>query len=98
MHHKELPIPPAATEGQVARELARVWAAKGAQHVSIATDAWQDPAAWGIMLVDLAKHVADAYAQIQGVDAASALERIREGFDAEWDHPTCRPHGGLQDE
>jgi hypothetical protein len=48
MSAHELPIPPAAADDADARELVRVWAASGAQHVTIATGVWEDPAAWGL--------------------------------------------------
>jgi Domain of unknown function (DUF5076) len=95
MHAKELPIPSAAKTDARARELLRVWAAQGKQHVSLATDLWHDPAAWGIMLVDLAKHVAAAYQQTTGKDFVDVLTRIREGLDAEWDTATDEPTGGV---
>jgi hypothetical protein len=85
---KELPIPDPVIHSQRAIELVRVWAADGAQHVSIATELWKDPAAWGLVLVDLARHVAAAYSQNAGVDEKDALVRIREGFDAEWSEPS----------
>ena len=91
----ELPVPPAAVADESATELARAWAAQGRQHVSLAAEAWEDPAAWGIMLVDLARHVARAYEQTQGQTFESALARIREGFDAEWESPTDEPTGGV---
>ncbi|MBE3038142.1 MAG: DUF5076 domain-containing protein [Chloroflexi bacterium] len=89
----ELPIPGVAADDGTAVEIVRVWVAKRAQHVSVATGVWEDPAAWGIMLVDLAKHIAKAYSQTQGHDYASALARIKEGFDVEWDSATDRPTG-----
>jgi len=46
------------------------------------------------MLVDLAKHVANAY-QSRGMDIAVALQRVREGFDAEWDSATDEPSGNI---
>jgi hypothetical protein len=97
MHERELPIPPAAEADTQAVELLRVWAAAGNQHVSLATNAWRDPAAWGIMLVDLAKHVARAYQQSSGKPSAEVLERIRQGFDAEWHSATDSPSGSLLD-
>jgi hypothetical protein len=98
MHHsRELPIPSAAESDAKAVELARVWAAGGGQHVSLATGLWNDPAAWGIMLVDLARHVADAYEQTQALDSAETLNRIKCGFDAEWESATDKPQGGLTD-
>lgn len=88
MPRHELPVPEAAETDANARELVRVWAAHGAQHVTLATGLWRDPAAWGIMLVDLARHVAAAYRENSGLNPAETLERIRQGFAAEWDHPT----------
>ena len=94
-HTTELLVPPAVRKDPKAVELARVWAAGGAQHVSLATGVWEDPAAWGLMLVDLARHVARAYHQTQGLDPEDALRRIKQGFDAEWDHHTDQPSGGV---
>jgi hypothetical protein len=80
----ELSIPPSALASATAMELVRVWAAGGKQHVSLAAEMWDDPASWGIILVDLARHVAGAYEQTKGLDRAKVLGRIKAGFDAEW--------------
>lgn len=93
---KELPVPPAARTDIAARELARVWAAGGEQHVSLEIGLWPDPAAWGLLLVDLARHVSDAYGRTQGQDPADVLARIREALDAEWETPTDAPTGGMR--
>ena len=90
---KELPIPPSAASAQESAEIARIWIAEGRQHVTLHARAWKDPAAWGLLLVDLAKHVADAYEQTEGRDRQQTLARIKTGFDAEWDHPTDEPTG-----
>ena len=90
---KELGIPPAAASDRNSAEIARVWIADGRQHVSLNTRAWKDPAAWGLLLVDLAKHVANAYEQLEGCDRQQTLARIKAGFDAEWDHATDEPTG-----
>jgi hypothetical protein len=94
---KELPIPAACVEAKSAIELVRVWAADGAQHVSLATGLWPDPAAWGILLVDLARHVARAYEATSGAPSAASLARIREAFDVEWRSSTDTPTGSLID-
>jgi hypothetical protein len=93
----ELVIPPAAKTDPKAAELIRVWAAGGAQHISVNTNAWEDPFAWGICLVDLAKLVADAYHQTKGLDSQQTLARIKQGFDAEWGSPTDEPTGKVLD-
>jgi hypothetical protein len=91
----ELAIPPAAAADPKARELLRMWAANGAQHVTIAADAWKEPAVWGIALVDLARHLARAYEQLGHGDAVEVLGRIRAGFDVEWSRPTDEGRGQL---
>jgi hypothetical protein len=60
----------------------------GANMSPLKVGQWRDPAAWGIMLVDLARHVASAYQQLEGRKLDDTLARIKEGFDAEWGYPT----------
>jgi hypothetical protein len=90
----ELIIPPQAERDRDAQEMARIWVAGGAQHVSLRAGIWEDPFIWGMMLVDLAQHVANAYAQ-DGHNRDEALQRIKAGFDAEWSSPTDTPEGSL---
>ena len=95
-HKNELPIPDIAQQDPSARELLRVWGAQGAQHVALAAGLWRDPGAWGLVLADLARHVARAYEQTGGPEKRKALERIRETFEAEWNHPTDEPTGKVE--
>jgi hypothetical protein len=97
-HSRQLPIPGPAAKDAKAIEMVRVWATGGKQHVSLASGLWDDPANWGIMLVDLAHHIANAYEQSKGMARAGVLKRIRAGFDAEWQAPTDEPSGGLAEE
>jgi Domain of unknown function (DUF5076) len=62
----------------------RVWVANKGQYVSFRVGVWKDPAAWGIMLADLAKHAANAYQQEENRDRLETLQRIKAPFDAEW--------------
>jgi hypothetical protein len=94
----ELPVPPAVLTDPRARELLRVWAANECQHISLAAGLWPDPAAWGIVLVDLARHLSRAYEQSGSHQSDQALARIRAGFDAEWNNPTGKATGALLDE
>ena len=45
---RELSVPPAIDDPK-AFELIRIWIANKGQHVSLATQVWDDAAAWGIM-------------------------------------------------
>jgi len=89
LHPNELPVPSAALGDNEALELARIWIAEGRQEFVLASKVWDDPAGWGLLLVDLARQVAKQYALTSGAHSeSSALKRIKEGFDVEWEHPT----------
>jgi hypothetical protein len=82
--------PPPLAKNRDAVEIVRVWAAlNDGQQITLRTN-WSDPAAWGLLLVDIARHVTLAYER-EGRDPAETLARIREGFDAEWSSPTDKP-------
>jgi hypothetical protein len=87
---EELQPPATIHRASRAMELARIWIVDGKQHVAIHGKLWEDPAAWGLMLMDLAGHVANAYAQ-NGHDREVVLERILQGFRAECHSPTDEP-------
>ncbi|HEV8379886.1 MAG TPA: DUF5076 domain-containing protein [Tepidisphaeraceae bacterium] len=95
-HPRELPIPRPIANELKAVELARIWAVSGGgQHVTLSTAIMPDPAAWGILLVNLAKHVANAYQQTKGIDSNQTLTRLKAAFDAEWTSPTDKPVGAV---
>lgn len=94
----ELVPPPAATDDARSFEIARLWVASDAQHVALRTDVWPDPAAWGIVLADLVRHVALAYHRKDDHDVEDVLERVLAGFHAELESPTDTPDGGAPNE
>src|SRR5690348_4153461 len=89
----QLLIPDAAKTDPKSFELLRVWVANRGQHVSVRVGVWTDPAAWGIMLADLAKHIVNSYDQDVALDRRKTLQRIRAGFDAELAKATDDPTG-----
>lgn len=91
---KFLNIPPVAQRDKKSFEVFRVWVAEEGQHVSIRCGAWEDPFAWGVVLADLARHIAHAHSlHSKGVDKNVFLERLLEGFTEEIDTPTDEPEG-----
>ena len=94
-HRHELQVPPQAASDREAFEILRIWISGGQQHVTLNPGAWDDPAVWGMMLVDLARHIANAYQQTDRMQSAATLERIKLGFDAEWSSPTDVASGSL---
>ena len=87
---RELAPPPNIQEATRAVEIARIWIVDKKLQVSLSGNMWNDPAAWGLTLVDLARHVSKAYAN-QGRDKTEILNRIREALEAEWSFPTDEP-------
>jgi hypothetical protein len=52
------------------------------------TRAFEEPDMWGLLLVDLARHAARAYARESGFTEEEALARILDMFEAEIARPT----------
>jgi hypothetical protein len=96
-HPGQLPIPFPASGDVKARELVRVWQSRGTIQMALQPDLWDDPGIWGIVLVDLAKLIAEAYDKSGQMDAAKALELIKQLFEAEWISPTDFPTGSFVD-
>jgi len=85
-----LKLPPIAETNPQAVEVLRVWAAPGSPQQLTLRTTWKDAGTWGLLLVDVARHAARAYAR-EGQDPTAVLRRIRELFDAEWSNPTDEP-------
>jgi Domain of unknown function (DUF5076) len=83
---KQLGVPPDAQEfgGQ---EILRAFIVDDGLSVSLIR-AFEGPETWGLLLVDLARHVARTYASEGTVSESEALERIHRMFEAEWSRPT----------
>ena len=94
-HPGELKIPPSASANRRAQEILRVWSSGAHQEFVIKHDIWDDPAAWGLLLVDLARHVSRAF-QERGHDKDAVYRRILEGFRVEAENPTDNPTGEIE--
>ena len=81
-----LHIPPAAME-QGGVEVLRAVIVDGGLHVSLRR-AFDDPEAWGMLIADVARHIARIYATEKKMPEAETVERIRAIFEAEMDAPT----------
>jgi Domain of unknown function (DUF5076) len=84
---RELEVPPIANSNPQATEVLRVWAAPGLPQQLTLRITWKDSGAWGLLLADVARHAAKAYAN-EGYNAADVLARIRQLLDAEFSSPT----------
>ena len=86
--HRHLGIPEDVSAAEESFELLRAFAATDQLHVAPAWDRWPDAANWGVLLVDLARHVANAREKEEGVPAAETLADIRIAFEKEWSWDT----------
>jgi Domain of unknown function (DUF5076) len=91
----QLRVPEAARTDAKSFELLRVWIAHHDQHISLRVGVWKEPEAWGMMLADLARHIAAAFEQSENRDATEVLAQIKAGFETEIQSPTDEVHGEL---
>ena len=94
----QLVVPPEAHSDSNAAEVLRAWVVHGDLHCSLKPTIWPEPGHWGILLADVARHVAAAFQQHSGLSPIESLARIRAAFDAELDDPTDTPKGGFHHE
>ena len=87
---RSLDPPPISKSNPKSVEVLRVWTAPGSPQQLVIQVTWKDPAAWGLMLADIARHAARAYGE-QGQNPEKAYNRIIETFQAELKHPTDKP-------
>jgi len=64
--------------------------------VSLNPLVWKDPQALGIVLADLAGHVANAYEQALGLNRAEAMRKLTDLLVAEFTNPTDKARGQVQ--
>ena len=84
---KEQPLPPDVMTRDDAVEILRVFVLDGGLSMAFQR-AFDEPDMWGLLLVDLARHAARAYARESDYTEEDALNRILEMFQAEIERPT----------
>ncbi|MCP3470182.1 DUF5076 domain-containing protein [Bradyrhizobium sp. CCGUVB1N3] len=84
---KEQPLPPDVIGREDAIEILRVFVLDGGLSMAFQR-AFEEPDMWGLLLVDLARHAARAYARESEMSEDEALGRILDMFEAEIERPT----------
>jgi hypothetical protein len=84
---KEQPMPPDVAGNERAVEVLRAFVVDGGLSISFQR-AFDDPSMWGMLLVDIARHAARAYAKENVCSEEEALARIYAMFEAELSDPT----------
>ncbi len=95
----ELVIPPAALADERSVEMLRVWIANGGLHCSLNIGLWakhqgvEEDRAWGMVLADAIRHIANALHETQGSDRAETVGRIFKTLEVELAEPTTKHRG-----
>ncbi|HEX6119963.1 MAG TPA: DUF5076 domain-containing protein [Dongiaceae bacterium] len=97
---RECIIPEPALRDQDSVEMIRVWIAEKGLHCTINVGMYEkhrvpEAEAWGMILADVTRHVADALRTRHGTDVAVTVDRIRESYLTELDSPTSETKGGF---
>lgn len=94
---KEQPIPPDVEGREDAVEVLRAFVVDGGLSIAFMR-AFEDPAMWGMLLVDIARHAARSFEREGVMSADDAMAAMREMFEAELSAPTdlgtTTPHSG----
>src|SRR3954466_11274982 len=83
---ESLSVPPDALE-KGGHEVLRASIVDGGVSVALRRS-FDDPFAWGVLLVDLARHAARIYALETDLSEDEAMAEIQRGIEAELSHPT----------
>jgi hypothetical protein len=84
---KEQPLPPDVMGRTDATEVLRAFVVDGGLSIAF-TRAFEEPDMWGLVLVDIARHAARAYAMESAFSEEEAMARIVDLFESEIERPT----------
>jgi len=84
---REQPLPPDVIGREDATEVLRAFVIDGGLSIAF-TRAFEEPDMWGLLIVDIARHAARAYARESAFTEEEALTRIVDMFEAEIARPT----------
>ena len=84
---KQQPLPPDVIGRDDATEVLRAFVLDGGLSIAF-TRAFEEPDMWGLLLVDIARHAARAYARESAYSEDEAMTRIVDMFEAEIAGPT----------
>ena len=95
---RTLVIPPPAQRDKKSVQMLSAWIAERGLHCTMNVGMWHaegrnEPAAWGVLLADVVRHLATALESENGVDASDILADIVESLTQELDDPTSEANG-----
>ena len=95
---RTLVIPPAAQRDEGAVQMLSAWIAEKGLHCTMNVGMWRaqgrdEPAAWGILLADVVRHLANAIQTERGVSAEVTIDEIADSLREELNNPTSKATG-----
>jgi hypothetical protein len=95
---KPLVVPPAAQRDEDAVQMLSAWIAEKGLHCALNVGMWSadghnEPAAWGILLADVVRHLANAIELEAGADHSETIAEIVDSLLSEIDSPTSVAKG-----
>jgi len=95
---RPLVLPPAAQRDENAIQMLSAWIAERGLHCTMNVGMWQsegrnEPAAWGVLLADVVRHLANAIQSEHGVNAAATVDGIVDSLLEELNKPTSEATG-----
>ena len=97
---KTLVIPPAAQRDEKAVQMLSAWIAEKGLHCSLNVGMWEENGrreapAWGILLADAVRHIANALQEQYGHPAPDTVAAILESLHRELGEPTSQVTGAF---
>ena len=76
------------------------WIAEKGLHCTLNIGMWDadgrnEPAAWGVLLAYVVRHIARAIEEAKGADAADTARTILDALEREFESPTSKATGGF---
>lgn len=84
---RQQPLPPDVIDRDDATEVLRAFVLDGGLSIAFMR-AFEEPAMWGLLLAEIARHAARAYASESDYDEEQALGHIIDRLKSELDQPT----------
>jgi hypothetical protein len=95
-----LVVPPAAQRDEKSIQMLSAWIAENGLHCSLKIGMWQENGrseapAWGILLADAIRHIANALQESYGQATSDTIASILESLQDELEAPTSATKGGF---
>ena len=95
---RTLVIPPAAQRDEAAIQMLSAWIAERGLHCTLNVGMWgaqgmNEAEAWGTLLADVARHVANALHEQNGAEVSTSVDAVVRSFLAELGEPTSGARG-----